>query len=346
MKKVVCEMCGSSNVVKKGEYFVCQDCGMQYDLESARAMMVEVTGQVDVSGSTVKVDNSSLVEKYLANARRAKEKQDYAEMEKYYNMVEANDPESIEALFYSAYAKVKQTLVDSNLFKRQAEFKIFQKSISIIDDNFKVEKLEENIKLIQDISNDLVSLYYGGYVYNQKKNGYGIVISSDKRETEVLFFYVAGEFVSTLQNIYKSLSAEHAKEKIALIKLIIWHLNYQKDSGLCTRESKNNIRENRIPALHKLWNELDPSHPIPEVEKDKANGWNDGKTMAKAALICSCIPIPLFSLIGLIYALMGLSKVKQGEKSFVPYKKKFIISIICAIVAFIVFIGFVSLASY
>lgn len=47
-------------------------------------MMIE--GTVDVSGSTVKVDNTAFVEKYLANARRAKQKEDWDETEKYYNI--------------------------------------------------------------------------------------------------------------------------------------------------------------------------------------------------------------------------------------------------------------------
>lgn len=85
MSKLVCEMCNSNEVVKQDEYFVCQSCGTKYSVEEARRMMIE--GVVDVQG-TVKVDNSSFVEKYLANARRAYAKEDWEEVEKYYNMVE------------------------------------------------------------------------------------------------------------------------------------------------------------------------------------------------------------------------------------------------------------------
>ena len=57
MKRIVCEMCGSSNVVKQGEVYVCQDCGTQYDKDSARALMVEVPEE-PVKTSKVTVDNS------------------------------------------------------------------------------------------------------------------------------------------------------------------------------------------------------------------------------------------------------------------------------------------------
>lgn len=109
MKQLTCEMCGSTDLIKDGGVFVCQSCGCKYSIEEAKRMMIE--GTVDVQG-TVKVDNSVFVEKYLANARRAKEKEDWEETEKYYNMVEQNDPDNIEAIFYSAYGKAKQTLTD------------------------------------------------------------------------------------------------------------------------------------------------------------------------------------------------------------------------------------------
>ena len=36
MKKLVCEMCGSSDMVKQDGMFVCQTCGVKYSLEEAK----------------------------------------------------------------------------------------------------------------------------------------------------------------------------------------------------------------------------------------------------------------------------------------------------------------------
>ena len=91
MKQLTCEMCGSTDMAKNDGVYVCQTCGMKYSVEEAKKMMIE--GTVDVQG-TVKVDNSAFVEKYLANARRAKQKEDWEEAEKYYTMVEQNDPQN------------------------------------------------------------------------------------------------------------------------------------------------------------------------------------------------------------------------------------------------------------
>ena len=113
MKQLTCEMCGSADLMKQDGVFVCQSCGCKYSVEEAKRMMIE--GSVDVSGSTVKVDNSAFVEKYLQNARRAKMKEDWEETEKYYNMVEQNAPQNIEAVFYSSYAKARRTLTERDL---------------------------------------------------------------------------------------------------------------------------------------------------------------------------------------------------------------------------------------
>ena len=156
-------MCGSTELLKENGVFVCQACGTQYSLEEAKKMMIE--GTVDVQG-TVKVDNSAFVQKYLENARRAKQKEDWDEVEKYYNMVEQNDPTNIEAIFYSAYGKAKSALVDSDYFKRESVFNSLKKCVSIIDDNFDIEKEEEQKEIIRQIKDDIINMACSSYVYN------------------------------------------------------------------------------------------------------------------------------------------------------------------------------------
>ena len=56
MKKLQCELCGSTDIVKEGEFYVCQHCGCKYTKEDAKVL---VSGNVDVSGSTVKIDSES-----------------------------------------------------------------------------------------------------------------------------------------------------------------------------------------------------------------------------------------------------------------------------------------------
>lgn len=56
MKKIECEACGSNDLLKQGDYFVCQNCGCKYTVEDVRKMMIE--GTVEVKG-TVSIDTSN-----------------------------------------------------------------------------------------------------------------------------------------------------------------------------------------------------------------------------------------------------------------------------------------------
>lgn len=180
MKAIVCEMCGSNNLVKQDGMYVCQHCGTKYSPEEAKKLMV------DVSGSTVKIDNSAFVKKYLENARRAKQKEDWKETEKYYNMVEQNDPKNIEAIFYSSFAQLKSALLEAETKdKRQSVFNILKKGVSIIDDNYDNTN-EEHQKLLVEIMDDIKGLKSGTIVPTTHlqeyvtKNGYGTIVDRNQ----------------------------------------------------------------------------------------------------------------------------------------------------------------------
>lgn len=199
MKQMTCEMCGSTEIVKQDGVFVCQTCGCRYSVEEARKMMIE--GIVDVKG-TVEVDNSAYVKKYLENARRAKEKEDWEETEKYYNLVEQNDPHNIEAVFYSAYGKAKTTLISDDIYKRQAAFKVLENCISIIDDNFDVSREDENEKAIVSMAADLAKMICSNFVFTKWEDAYGSV-TTNKQETYGLFSRLITQFYQSINNIAK-----------------------------------------------------------------------------------------------------------------------------------------------
>jgi len=260
MKQLTCEICGSTDVMKQDGVFVCQTCGCKYSVEDVKRMMIE--GTVDVSGSTIKVDNSAFVERYLQNARRAKSKEDWEETEKYYNLVEQNDPTNIEAIFYSAYGKARTSLVDGDLYKRQAVFKVLHNSISVIDDNFDEEKAEEQMVIIEQMHNDIMSLYGSNFVFNYKTNQNGAWTWTDKWDTVTMFNNVAGEFITTLENIANKFSTERKTERISYYRLAIkqaeWVLNH---GNLSNPQGYRNI----IMKFHHLIHEIDPSHEVPEL---------------------------------------------------------------------------------
>ena len=138
MKRMVCEVCGGTDIVKEDGVFVCQSCGCKYSLDEVKKMMVE--GTVDVSGSTVKVDNSAELENLYQIARRSKDSNNSENAAKYYDMILVKDPNSWEAYFFTVYYKSMSCKIGE-----------------IITELSKVENcIEDTFKLIQqNESNDL-----------------------------------------------------------------------------------------------------------------------------------------------------------------------------------------------
>ena len=223
MKRLTCVLCGSTDLIKDGGVFVCQTCGCKYSVEEARKMMVE--GTVDIRG-TVQVDNSAFVQKYLENARRAKEKEDWEETEKYYNMVEQNDPNNIEAIFYSAYGKAKSSLVDSDIYKREAVFKVLCNCISIIDDKYSADRGKENETAILSMAADLSKMLTSNFVFTEWKNGYGVVTKTNKGETYTMFGTLLDAFRESVHNIARVDDQEYLHLALILLfttgKLVDW----------------------------------------------------------------------------------------------------------------------------
>ena len=97
MKRLTCEMCGSTDLVKQDGVFVCQSCGCKYSIEEAKKMMIE--GTVEVTG-TVKVDNTDKLETYKEIASNAYDAGNTDEAYQYYLKVLEIDPKDWQAIFY------------------------------------------------------------------------------------------------------------------------------------------------------------------------------------------------------------------------------------------------------
>ena len=59
MKAIKCELCGSNELVKEDDYFVCKYCGTKYSTQEAKKMLVE---------GTIKIDESNKLNNMLKNA--------------------------------------------------------------------------------------------------------------------------------------------------------------------------------------------------------------------------------------------------------------------------------------
>ena len=61
MKRMSCEVCGCTDIVKDGDFFVCQACGCKYKADDVKKMIV------DISGSSVNVSNTEEVSESISN---------------------------------------------------------------------------------------------------------------------------------------------------------------------------------------------------------------------------------------------------------------------------------------
>lgn len=101
MKKMVCEICGNVDFVKKDDGFICKGCGTEYNVESAKKLLTEVQGE-----ETSKSGMSSQCEKYLVLARRAHKEENHENATKYYGLVLEEMPECWEAVYFQMYYRV------------------------------------------------------------------------------------------------------------------------------------------------------------------------------------------------------------------------------------------------
>ncbi len=162
MKKLVCEVCGGE-LIKEGEFLVCQNCGCKYSLDAAKKMMVE--GKVDVSGSTVKVDNSDELDNLYQLARRARDNSDMKNAQKYYEQVLVKDPSSWEASFYPVYCECYY-FTDDNVESHCKKIGNCAESIlQLVKTN--VTDVTERKKVVEEIFHNVMQLsntYYNTFI--------------------------------------------------------------------------------------------------------------------------------------------------------------------------------------
>ena len=103
MKQLTCEMCGSTDLIKQDGVFVCQSCGCKYSVEEAKKMMIE--GTVDVSGSTVRIDNSAEIKYLNDKLNRSVEIKDYDSMSRISDELLRINKDNPDALFIYGYAQ-------------------------------------------------------------------------------------------------------------------------------------------------------------------------------------------------------------------------------------------------
>lgn len=168
MKRLQCEMCGSTELIKQDGVFVCQLCGVKYSVEEARKMLIE--GVVDVSGSTVKIDNSAVVENYIPIAQNALNAGNYTEAEVYCNKLIEEDFSNVLAW------KIKSMAVIHFEDRMGESGKYLNKAIGLNNGN-KDEIIAEVVSYVDNYVKETYQERLTSVSYGYEKEKYDSVIS-------------------------------------------------------------------------------------------------------------------------------------------------------------------------
>ena len=138
MKAMVCEMCGSNDLVKQDGMYVCQSCNTKYSIEEARKLFVQI-------------DNSAKLDNYYQLARRARDNNNTADAEKYYDIIRQEDANSWEANFYAVYYHASNCKIAEIGSAALSISNCIHSTFELIKNNI-IEK-DERIKAVAEICN-------------------------------------------------------------------------------------------------------------------------------------------------------------------------------------------------
>ncbi|MBQ7007957.1 MAG: hypothetical protein IJN05_01955 [Ruminococcus sp.] len=176
MKKLSCEMCGSVDLIKENGVFVCQFCGCKYSVEEAKKMMID--GNVDVSGSVVKVDTSDELKNLYELARRAKDDNNVECAYQFYSQIVVKDPSSWEAYFYTNYYQsVNCIIAEIGVAAvrisdcQETVFNLIKNYVDNPDEQrMAVNEVAERLIIISDVLYDAYRRYYSSIDLQIKSN--------------------------------------------------------------------------------------------------------------------------------------------------------------------------------
>ena len=128
MKKMQCEVCGSTDIKKIDDStFECQSCGVQYSKNEVQKLLVEITGKVEI-------DHSEEIDNLLTRAQQFIEQNDIPKALEYFNKVLDLNPEEKTALH----------MVDAIKKEQHREKESNSSAIQIIKHTIEPNKTVEN----------------------------------------------------------------------------------------------------------------------------------------------------------------------------------------------------------
>lgn len=251
MKKMVCEMCGSNNIIKQDGLYVCQYCGTKYSLEEAKKLFVE---------GTVQIDNSKEINNLYALARRALDNSDYEKGKRYYEQILLNNPDDWESNFYSLYCKA----MCCKIAEIQTMLQLLTESLSTnMELISKIVDKDKKYAATKEMSTNLLDL--DSILHNAEVSHYNKIDGSIRDKylqdyvntclDSILLSYMLGEAIE----IY--FGEEYAKD----LSVPAWKQGVQQHKALMPNLAKKEIQTAEMMKRVKLIQKYDSDYQTPNV---------------------------------------------------------------------------------
>ena len=260
MKQITCETCGSHDLIKQDGIFICQHCGMKYSLEEAKKLIIE--GVVDVSGSTVKIDESEKTQNILMLARRAVREDNKNYAIKYYEMIAIKDPSNWESAFYPQYYRAYDCSINDLKHMFSSLLENLKLVLGLIDNSQMTEIEKQNaikqihqafLALIASIARGIIDYTNDSNITSRIRNE----IFATNGSYLASFLYAAGdEFyalhnnVAETANVAVSLWKQGINVHLSIVRLVRDEKPHYKVMREVEEKIKKFDKEYSLPERH------------------------------------------------------------------------------------------------
>lgn len=153
MKAIICEMCGSNDIIKEEGLYICQRCGTKYSTEEAKKLLVE---------AEVRIDDSARVQNYIGLRDRALSAGNFREAEEYCNRILESLSDDYVTWCIKGKASGRQSTLAAPRLKEAAS--CYAKAVELAPDTEKEAVKADGISEMRDLYRAFASLYGSHYV--------------------------------------------------------------------------------------------------------------------------------------------------------------------------------------
>lgn len=309
MKKIQCEVCGSTSIKKADDgIFECQNCGVQYSSEDVKKLLVDIE-------DTVKTDNRKKTENLYQLARRARDINNADDAVKYYEMILIEEPESFEAMLYSASFKARLGTVasigdDAIRLKDKLKPIIDVIKISMADEKDRVKYIAEvydtifqTVNFLYEVSLGEFSEQYERFMNrNLESRNYS---RFEKYRSEYMYRVynccaVLNEFGDCLENLFAEDDAVMEFANKAWVESLKWNINTYKQCK--TSQYAKLFSDIQIKYTQKIKSSNNGENPQNDIVSNVENNVeNSDKSNTKSSYLWAVFMIVVF-LISLLRA--------------------------------------------